>query len=374
MALPPPAPVINGTSKDCASWWTVVNLDGQPDPCLAALVSAQNLTIAQFQQLNPDINSTCTNLKVGYAYCLQGTVTHVQRTHESDFNLDPASDTSPQSFASASIGTSVSTTTPSTHLPSLVLPFLPTEARNGTHPQGVSASIPTSSTRLDAAMTPPTSAAPTNQCSLPPNIPPINLSPLKTGPDAYIPLATSLPLPHCTPVTYSTAQEGTVYGVDSSSITCQTHVYPNGTVYHHNQPKTTATIKMCGRPFLTLTISESSDQTDVVSQATSAASNSFSPSLSAVGPASYTTPSPQLEAASSPSLTRASLTSSLDPAATEDATFPRPSECSGNCPTTEITVTVANPAATTAFGSEPTLGADNLQPTPTLQAGPTVSS
>ncbi|KAI4141417.1 MAG: hypothetical protein L6R39_005342 [Caloplaca ligustica] len=67
----PPAPVANGTSRQCASWWTVVNLKGQSDPCLAALVSAQNITFAQFRKLNPDVNSTCTNLKVGYAYCIQ---------------------------------------------------------------------------------------------------------------------------------------------------------------------------------------------------------------------------------------------------------------------------------------------------------------
>ncbi|KAL8759816.1 MAG: hypothetical protein Q9184_003516 [Pyrenodesmia sp. 2 TL-2023] len=72
LVLPPPGPVINGTSLECASWWKVINLAAQPDPCLAALVTAQNITFAQFRTLNPDVNSTCTNLEVGYAYCIQG--------------------------------------------------------------------------------------------------------------------------------------------------------------------------------------------------------------------------------------------------------------------------------------------------------------
>ncbi|KAL8827599.1 MAG: hypothetical protein Q9170_006953 [Blastenia crenularia] len=71
LVAPPPAPIANGTSLQCASWWTVVKLEGQPDPCLAALVTAQNITFTQFRQLNPEVNSTCTNLKVGYAYCIQ---------------------------------------------------------------------------------------------------------------------------------------------------------------------------------------------------------------------------------------------------------------------------------------------------------------
>ncbi|KAL9029159.1 MAG: hypothetical protein Q9196_002573 [Gyalolechia fulgens] len=34
--------------------------------------SPQNITFVQFRQLNPDVSSTCTNLQIGYAYCIQG--------------------------------------------------------------------------------------------------------------------------------------------------------------------------------------------------------------------------------------------------------------------------------------------------------------
>ncbi|KAL8783736.1 MAG: hypothetical protein Q9213_004417 [Squamulea squamosa] len=69
---PSPSHVANGTTLDCASWWTVPNTTAQADLCLAALVSAQNISFAQFRQLNPDVDPTCSNLKIGGAYCVQG--------------------------------------------------------------------------------------------------------------------------------------------------------------------------------------------------------------------------------------------------------------------------------------------------------------
>ncbi|KAL8701041.1 MAG: hypothetical protein Q9224_000679 [Gallowayella concinna] len=72
---PPPTHVADGTTLQCASWWTISNTTAQPAPCLAALVSGQNISFAQFRQLNPSVDATCGNLKVGCAYCVQGAST-----------------------------------------------------------------------------------------------------------------------------------------------------------------------------------------------------------------------------------------------------------------------------------------------------------
>ncbi|KAL8692211.1 MAG: hypothetical protein Q9218_002711 [Villophora microphyllina] len=37
-----------------------------------ALVAGQNVTFAQFRKLNPSVNSNCTNLSIGHAYCTRG--------------------------------------------------------------------------------------------------------------------------------------------------------------------------------------------------------------------------------------------------------------------------------------------------------------
>ncbi|KAL8902517.1 MAG: hypothetical protein Q9207_004637 [Kuettlingeria erythrocarpa] len=131
LVLPPPGPVINGTSLECASWWTVINLAAQPDPCLAALVTAQNITFAQFRKLNPDVDSTCTNLKVGYAYCVEAV-------------------SSPFSDTNGSIASNASTTAPSSSAPAPLPALRVTMARTGTRRHGQPLSTAVSQARSDS--------------------------------------------------------------------------------------------------------------------------------------------------------------------------------------------------------------------------------
>ncbi|KAF7316288.1 hypothetical protein MIND_00147500 [Mycena indigotica] len=62
----PPSNVAPGTITDgCTSYYTVVSGDG-----CASIESKFNLTLAQFIQMNPELNSQCTNLALGEAYCV----------------------------------------------------------------------------------------------------------------------------------------------------------------------------------------------------------------------------------------------------------------------------------------------------------------
>ncbi|KAI4172154.1 MAG: hypothetical protein LQ343_003714 [Gyalolechia ehrenbergii] len=207
LVLPPPAPIINGTSRQCASWWVVVNLEGQPDPCLAALVSAQNITFAQFRQLNPDVNSTCTNLHVGYAYCVQG----IQ-----------AFNTSFPSFANVSNAISTqSVSSTASLLPALRV----TEARNGTRGHGLPAPTPVSQGRFD----PNSTGIVSDTITTPPSAP-------------LLASMTNFPSSECTLLTYGFGSGTTIYAIDSSLHICQTQIFPNGTIYHPSQPETTAAV------------------------------------------------------------------------------------------------------------------------------------
>ncbi|KAL8664704.1 MAG: hypothetical protein Q9202_002839 [Teloschistes flavicans] len=70
--LPPPGPIADGTTTQCAGWWLAGNLTAEPAQCLSALVAGQNITFAQFRKLNPSVNFNCSNLHIGCAYCTQG--------------------------------------------------------------------------------------------------------------------------------------------------------------------------------------------------------------------------------------------------------------------------------------------------------------
>ncbi|KAL8935546.1 MAG: hypothetical protein Q9216_005371 [Gyalolechia sp. 2 TL-2023] len=207
LVLLPPGPIINGTSRQCALWWLVVNLAGQPDPCLSALVAAQNITFAQFRQLNPDIDSTCTNLRVGYAYCIQG-------VHA--FNASLSNATSTQLASSTG---------------SLLLPLRVTQARNATRGHGLPVSTPVSQSRFDPSSTGTVSDTITARPSAPP-----------------FASVTGLPSSECTLLTYNFGSETTLYAVDSSLHICQTQILPNGTVYHLPQPETTAAVRSAASP------------------------------------------------------------------------------------------------------------------------------
>ncbi|KAI0478114.1 hypothetical protein F4859DRAFT_47854 [Xylaria cf. heliscus] len=65
---PPPAcpvPVKPGLISNCDSCYKVV----AGDSCIA-IESSKGITFAEFLAWNPDVNSACTNLEIGYNYCV----------------------------------------------------------------------------------------------------------------------------------------------------------------------------------------------------------------------------------------------------------------------------------------------------------------
>ncbi len=66
---PPPAPTNAGASRDCTQWYTVTAADNMA--CKNAMKDGV-LSLKEFLTLNPFVNSGCTNLWVGYAYCIAG--------------------------------------------------------------------------------------------------------------------------------------------------------------------------------------------------------------------------------------------------------------------------------------------------------------
>ncbi|KAI1111839.1 hypothetical protein F5Y14DRAFT_301723 [Nemania sp. NC0429] len=60
-----PVPVKAGLAADCDSCYEVA----EGDSCLAIL-SANDITLAELRAWNPDLNSVCTNLEIGFNYCV----------------------------------------------------------------------------------------------------------------------------------------------------------------------------------------------------------------------------------------------------------------------------------------------------------------
>ncbi|KAI0861730.1 hypothetical protein F4860DRAFT_474929 [Xylaria cubensis] len=60
-----PVPVKTGLISNCDSCYKVV--DG--DSC-SGIETSKNITLAEFLAWNPDLNSGCTNLEIGYNYCV----------------------------------------------------------------------------------------------------------------------------------------------------------------------------------------------------------------------------------------------------------------------------------------------------------------
>ncbi|KAI9879746.1 MAG: hypothetical protein M1830_007371 [Pleopsidium flavum] len=66
---PPPAPTNAGASSECTQWYTVTAADNMA--CKNAMKDGA-LSLEMFLALNPFVNSGCTNMWVGYAYCIAG--------------------------------------------------------------------------------------------------------------------------------------------------------------------------------------------------------------------------------------------------------------------------------------------------------------
>jgi hypothetical protein len=60
-----PVPVKPGLVADCDSCYKVV----EGDSC-SGIFFSKNITSAEFLAWNPDLNSGCTNLEIGYNYCV----------------------------------------------------------------------------------------------------------------------------------------------------------------------------------------------------------------------------------------------------------------------------------------------------------------
>lgn len=61
-----PTNVVSGTKTRCARYYTVV----AGDSC-ALISQREDISLPNFYFLNPEINSTCGNLFLGYSYCVQ---------------------------------------------------------------------------------------------------------------------------------------------------------------------------------------------------------------------------------------------------------------------------------------------------------------
>lgn len=60
-----PAPVLSGLATNCDDCYKVV----EGDSCWA-VTQTHGVTLADFLSWNPSVNAACTNLQVGYNYCV----------------------------------------------------------------------------------------------------------------------------------------------------------------------------------------------------------------------------------------------------------------------------------------------------------------
>lgn len=60
-----PVPVKPGVISNCDDCYKVV----EGDSC-QAILDANNITVAELLAWNPDLNSECSNLEIGYNYCV----------------------------------------------------------------------------------------------------------------------------------------------------------------------------------------------------------------------------------------------------------------------------------------------------------------
>ncbi|KAF2087338.1 carbohydrate-binding module family 50 protein, partial [Saccharata proteae CBS 121410] len=84
-----PGPTQSGTEPQCTQWHTVVS----GDYCYA-IEQTYDITFAQFQAWNPTIDSGCSNLQIGYAYCVGAPESSSTLTLTSSITPMPSSTTS----------------------------------------------------------------------------------------------------------------------------------------------------------------------------------------------------------------------------------------------------------------------------------------
>ncbi|PPQ88423.1 hypothetical protein CVT25_011225 [Psilocybe cyanescens] len=75
-STPAPSPTASGTiTVGCTEYYTVVSGDSCP-----AIESKFSITFAQFQQWNPEVDTACDNILVGFQYCVAGPTTSSSST------------------------------------------------------------------------------------------------------------------------------------------------------------------------------------------------------------------------------------------------------------------------------------------------------
>jgi hypothetical protein len=63
--VPAPGPTKEGTTECCREWHTIQ----EGDTCIS-IDRAAGITFNQFRAWNPAVNAKCTNLWIGYSYCV----------------------------------------------------------------------------------------------------------------------------------------------------------------------------------------------------------------------------------------------------------------------------------------------------------------
>ena len=77
--VPPPLPTTYGATPICWHWYAIKN----PDPrACERMLNIGRIDLVMLQALNPEVDANCTNLDVGFAYCLEGVVTGGQAAAE----------------------------------------------------------------------------------------------------------------------------------------------------------------------------------------------------------------------------------------------------------------------------------------------------
>jgi LysM repeat protein len=101
--IPAPTTTPDGSTDDCYQWYVV-----QPNDNCALIESSFGITFTQLQMWNPNLNSTCGNLLLGEAYCVDSPETTSQPV---DTNTVTAAPTSSSSSAPTSVTAAVTTST-----------------------------------------------------------------------------------------------------------------------------------------------------------------------------------------------------------------------------------------------------------------------
>jgi LysM repeat protein len=98
--VPPPTTTPDGSTDDCFQWYVI-----QPNDNCALIESSFGITFTQLQLWNPDLNSTCGNLLLGEAYC-------VNSPQSTSLPVVTAAPTSGGSAPTSTIATTTSTVVP----------------------------------------------------------------------------------------------------------------------------------------------------------------------------------------------------------------------------------------------------------------------